>query len=162
MLIFLFGYPGVGKNFIGQLLEEKYGFYFYDADLDGTEAMKQAIAEHRLFTDEMRDEYYRIVIDRIRELRKKHPKLVIAQGLAKNKHRAWFREAFPGMKFLWVDCDEALMINRLKQRTAPIVITEDYALMVKSIFETPDFDCPKIENNSNKEMLLKKLELVVK
>ena len=32
MIIYLYGLPAVGKNFIGELLKERYGFYFQDAD----------------------------------------------------------------------------------------------------------------------------------
>lgn len=160
MLLFLFGLPGVGKNFVGELLQQHAGFYFYDADLDGTTAMKQAIAEGRLFTDAMRDEYYTIVIERIRELQKLHPHIVAAQGLSKNRHREWFHQAFPEMQFCWVQANESLMVERLQRRKSSVIITPSYALLVKTAFEEPNFPHYVIENNQGEQELIPQLEKI--
>ena len=55
MIFFLFGLLGAGKNFVGKLFAEEFDFTFYDADQDLTAAIKEAIADHREFTEQMRD-----------------------------------------------------------------------------------------------------------
>ncbi|MBU1203208.1 hypothetical protein KKH39_04180 [Patescibacteria group bacterium] len=34
MIIFLFGQPGAGKNFVGDVIAKNFDFYHYDADSD--------------------------------------------------------------------------------------------------------------------------------
>jgi hypothetical protein len=52
---------------------EYYNYYFYDADVDLTPAMRQAIAQQQTYTQAMRDEYFAIVIDK----EKDRPKLTL-------------------------------------------------------------------------------------
>jgi gluconokinase len=161
MLIFLFGLPGVGKNFVGELLQEQADCYFYDADQDITAAMKTAIKNGVLYTQAMRDDYYKIVIEHVRALQQKHARLVIAQGLSKNRHRAWFKEVFPELQFFWVQAEEELMLARLKQRKSDLVITPEYAQLVKTAFEAPDLPHQVIHNNGGKAELLAQLTGII-
>src|SRR5512133_403441 len=116
MIIFLFGLLGCGKNYVGKILEE-FGLHFYDADQDLTPPMKSAIANHQVFTDQMRDEYFDIVICKVAELQNNHRDLVVAQALFKNKHRWKILNAFPDARFLWVQCAPELISDRLAART---------------------------------------------
>ena len=34
MFLYLFGLPAAGKNYVGQVLAEEFGYTFYDGDLD--------------------------------------------------------------------------------------------------------------------------------
>ncbi len=67
-LLYLFGLPAAGKNFVGTVLADTFGYTFYDGDLDLPKAMREAVRDGRPFTDEMRDEFYATIIDRIGEL----------------------------------------------------------------------------------------------
>jgi hypothetical protein len=72
---------------VARLVRQEFGFHVYDADVDLTPEMKLAISEHRVFTDDMRDRYFEIVLRRIAELRKVPRNVIVAQGLFKNRNR---------------------------------------------------------------------------
>src|ERR1041384_2177923 len=116
MIFFLFGLLGAGKNFVGKIFAEEFGFNFYDADRDLTPAMTAAIANHRKFSEQMRDEYFEIVISRIAQLKEDHEKLVVAQALFKNRNRAQISTHFPEIRFVWVQADKEVVAHRLRER----------------------------------------------
>ncbi len=58
MLLIVFGLPGAGKTYVGKLLKDEFGFYFYDGDRDLTDEMRQALKEKKLFNDSMRDVFF--------------------------------------------------------------------------------------------------------
>jgi len=67
-LIILFGLPGTGKTYVGKIFEKYFDYHFYDGDNDLTEEMKEAIKVQRVFTDKMRDAYFKILISKIQDL----------------------------------------------------------------------------------------------
>ncbi len=85
-ILFLFGLSGAGKTFCGHLLSDRLGYFCYDLDRDCTPAMQEAIALGRPFTEEMRDEFFKIVCRRIEELKGEHSKLVVMQAAYKERH----------------------------------------------------------------------------
>ena len=50
MLIYLYGLPGAGKNFIGEVYKNKFNFYFKDADEYLPEKMKNKLKKVEHFT----------------------------------------------------------------------------------------------------------------
>jgi gluconokinase len=48
MLLILFGLPGSGKNFVGRILQEDFGFLFHDADDDLPDEMREAIQSQQI------------------------------------------------------------------------------------------------------------------
>ena len=150
MIIFLFGLLGVGKNFVGKIFADEFGFTFYDADQDLTATMKEAIASHREFTEQMRDEYFEIVIGKIAELKKTHKRLAIAQALFKNRHRQRILLHFPEIQFVWVQADEQLTRKRLKARNYHPA-GKSYGDLVNKLFEIPNIPYGVLINNMRKE-----------
>jgi shikimate kinase len=51
LLIILFGLSGSGKNYVGRILRDDFGFLFYDADTDLTPEMQDAIKRQMLIPD---------------------------------------------------------------------------------------------------------------
>lgn len=43
MLLILFGLPGCGKNYVGEILQSSFGFYFYDGDDALTDDMRDCL-----------------------------------------------------------------------------------------------------------------------
>lgn len=160
MIFFLFGMLGAGKNFVGRVFADEFGFTFYDADQDLTPAMKEAIADHEVFTEQMRNEYFETVIGRIAELKKNHKQLVIAQALFKNRHRQQILFHFPEIKLVWVQADEQLIWRRLEVRKAHPA-SKSYGEMVNKLFEIPNIPHEVLVNNRGKEEVVEKIAIVV-
>ncbi len=80
MLIYLFGLPAAGKNYVGEVLAEEFGYTFYDGDLDLTPEMRDAVREGRPFTEVMRDRFYAVLVGRLAALRPAHPDLAFLPG----------------------------------------------------------------------------------
>ena len=157
MMIFLFGKLGGGKNFVGRILEEEFGFEFYDADEDLTDAMKQAIRNHQEITDDLRDEFIKIVINRVAEKLSRTDRLAVAQALFRNKHRHQVLECFPSTRFVWVWADDRIMYSRLSRRSGHIA-SKAYGEMINRNFETPDLPCTVIYNNAGREEIITQLK----
>jgi gluconate kinase len=160
MIIFLFGLLGCGKNYVGKLFEE-FGFHLYDADQDLTRRMKSAIAHQQVFTEQMRDEYFKIVIRKVAELQKSRRDLVVAQALFKNKHRRKILNAFPDAKFIWVQCAPELISDRLTARVNHIA-GKSYGELVNSHFEIPTIPCEVLMNNNGREEVLEQIKSLLK
>ena len=160
MIVVLFGLLGCGKNYVGKIFEE-LEFYLYDADQDLTPMMKRAIADHKVFTDQMRDEYFDIVISKIIELKKNHRDLVIAQALFKNKHRRKILKTFPEARFIWIQCTPELISARLTAR-ANHIAGKSYGELVNNHFEIPDIPFEILMNNDGRQEVLKQIESLMK
>jgi len=150
MIFFLFGLLGAGKNYVGRVFADEFGYTFYDADEDLTPAMKGAIAYQTEFTEHMRDEYFEIVIGRMAELRQNHKKLVISQALFKNRHRQRILAHFPGIKFVWVQSDEQLIGKRLSARKDHPA-DRSYGELVNRLFEGPCIPHEILVNNGGRQ-----------
>ena len=160
MIVVLFGLLGCGKNYVGKIFEE-FGFHLYDADKDLTPRMKRAIAKQQAFTEQMRDEYFEIVIRKVAELQKSHKDLVVAQALFKNKHRRKILNAFPDATFIWVQCAPELISDRLTAR-ANHIAGKNYGELVNRHFEIPTIACEVLLNNDGREEVLEQIKSMLK
>jgi gluconokinase len=152
MQIILFGLSGSGKNFIGEILQKHFNFYFWDADTALPAPMRECIAEKRPFTQEMRDSFTRIMIANIAELKKTHKKLAIAQALYKEKNRLEIQAAFPAIELLHVTADLENIIARLTYGNN--AIDAKYAKMISVNFEKPVLMHHVIDNNSDADAII--------
>ena len=135
MLLYLFGLPAAGKNYVGRVLAEAFGYTFYDGDLDLTPEMRDAVREERPFTDTMRDRYYAVLVERIADLRAEHPALAFCQATFKERHRRLIAAAFPDVVFVLVAADEATRLARLAGGNNPVTVA--YARQIAAFFEPP-------------------------
>lgn len=157
-LIVFFGKTGAGKNYVAEVFAKEFGFYFYDADLDLTAEMKEAIAVGLVFTDAMRDRYFEVIIEKIQELFGSHTQIVLAQGLFKNKQRRELLKAFPFAEFIWVDAADHFIERRIVERNSSVTL--EYARKINHIFEEPNFYCEKIINHNGSEELLNEVRKI--
>lgn len=130
-LIYLFGLPGAGKNFVGEMLRDEWGMQFADADEWLLDDMKQSLARGEGFTPEQRDRYYASVAARIGQLKAAvtvpstdHPGgisstptqgLAIAQATFKTQHRRLVAAAHPEVQLWWVRAAESDRMMRLQK-----------------------------------------------
>ncbi len=150
-LIYLFGLPGAGKNFVGEMLRDEWGMQFADADEWLLEDMKQSLARGEGFTPEQRDRYYASVAARIGQLKAAVPEpaadhpggegflpvrgLAVAQATFKAQHRRLVAAAHPEVQLWWVRAVESDRIDRL-QRGGNRVDTE-LGRKMRADFEAP-------------------------
>jgi gluconate kinase len=160
MLIILFGPAGSGKNFIGDILAQDYGFYFWDADSALTPEMKQAIHHHQPFTDIMRDELTQSIIKEASQLKNHYPHLVISQALYKEKNRQQLLSAFNQAKFIYVTTDKKIMEQRIGARQNEV--SQEYAKIISQYFEEPKTPAFIIYNNSDVSNIKKQLDAFFK
>lgn len=155
-IVFLFGVAGAGKNWVAERIRDRFGYYFYDADIDLTPAMREAIERKTLFTDAMREEFFAVIARRIAELSAIHPKLVVAQAAYREKNRLFLAHSLPKLKLVWVRAPDALIVERLQLRGDGI--TPEYAAQIYRNFEPPDRSIPIIENDGGEQRVFEQLE----
>lgn len=153
--IYLFGLPAAGKNFAGRVLEEEFGYTFYDGDNDLTQEMRDAVRDGRPFTDPMRDRYYALLADRIAVLRDRHPRLAFCQATFKEKHRELMWARYPDVVFVLVEATPAVRVSRLARGGNPVTV--DYAQRIDSLFEQPSQPHFVIANNDGREDVVRQL-----
>lgn len=157
-LVVVFGIPGVGKSYVGRIIESDFGYYCYDADEDLTEEMIASIKQEQVFTASMRQHYFDLVIAKTKELLKKYPNVVITQALIKEQNRHQLLAELPTAKFIHVTADDAVINQRLQTRNNWISIA--FANKIRAIFEEPRIAHFKIDNNSDKQHVKDQLEFV--
>lgn len=152
MLLVLFGLPAAGKTYVGKLLQDEFGFFFYDGDADLTKDMKKAIKDKTVFTDDMRDVFFQNLIKSVRKQYKKHNKLVIAQAFIKEKYRKQFLQHFPDAVFILVQTEKKIRERRLSQRND---LDLAYAQKMVALFEKSDIKHLTLGNNEDGKTALK-------
>jgi len=146
--VILFGLPGTGKTYVGKIFEKYFHYHFYDGDRDLTPDMKSAIKTKTVFTDQMRNVFFKILIDKIKALVKKHKRLVIAQTFIKEKYRLQLIKVIPKTKFILVETKREIRERRLKDRV-DYPLDLEYARKMEVNFEKPAIDHSSISNNTN-------------
>jgi gluconokinase len=160
-LVVLFGLPGAGKTFIGKLLQKEFGFYFYEGDNDMPQELKDAIVNETV-TDRMRNNFFTVLISRIKALQNTHNKVVLSQTFIKEKYRRQFLAAFPQAKFIYIDAETSLRESRLLHRDRFRLSLEKWQKM-SAIFEKPQIKHETIQNNNEgEETLRKQLQLLLR
>lgn len=155
MLIYLFGLPAAGKNYVGRILAEEFDYTFYDGDLDLTPEMRDAVREERPFTDAMRDRFYGLLIDRIGILIEEYPELAFCQATFKERHRERITAAFPDVVFVLVEAEEHVRMERLTRGGNPVTV--DYARQIAGFFERPRHPHFIITNNEGRKDVVRQL-----
>lgn len=159
MFFYIFGLPAAGKNYVGQVLAEEFGYTFYDGDLDLTPELKEAVRIQQPFTDDMRDRFYDHLIGRIADLRNVYVNLAFGQATFKERHRQAIAAAFPDVVFLLVEAAEDIRMARLREGNS--AVTVDYARRIASFFEPPEHDHCVIENNAGRGEVVDQLTQLI-
>lgn len=157
---FLFGLSGSGKSYAGDLIARARGWSVYHADDDITPAMEQALATAQPFTDAMRDEYFVLLADRIRARQAQagpDQPLIVTQGAYKQRSREFLQKQVPGLALVWIDAPDALIVQRLRLRSAGI--TQESAAALQQDFECPSPDSLRIVNDGGEEHILAQFEV---
>jgi len=135
MLLILFGLPGAGKSYAGEILRDQFGFHFHESDEDIPEDYRRLVMAGQMVPEERRDDYHRHLLDRLAGLAAVHPRLAVAVPLLRQKHRDWIRERFPLAQFILVQCAPDCWVARLAGRTH--TVSPDYARKILPLYEPP-------------------------
>ncbi|MEK7623153.1 MAG: AAA family ATPase [Patescibacteria group bacterium] len=160
MLVFLFGYPGVGKNYVGEILRNDFNFFFYDGDSDLGSEIETAIREGKLFSDQQRDEFFHRLITSTKKASCEHQNVVVSQTLAKNKSQKAMSEKFPDAVFIRIVVPMEIIRKRLKNRKDHLVPLE-YAEKVFKYFEEPEIQHEVLHNDGDKEKIRTQLNKIL-
>ncbi len=154
-LIVLFGLPGTGKTYVGKVFEKYFNHYFYDGDIDLTPEMKEAIKTKTVFTDQMRDKFFKILINKIYHLSSTIDHLVVAQTFIKEKYRLELLKKIPQAKFILVETKKEIREKRLIERVN-YPLNLEYARIMEENFEKPLISHLKIINDGDGDESIKK------
>lgn len=162
-LIILFGLPGAGKSYVGNIFKEYFGFYFYNGDRELSEKMKMAIKNKLPFTGVMRNAFFNRLINKINFLGRKHKKLVIAQTYIKEKYRQQVINSFSEAKFILIKTDDSIRELRLSQRKL-VPLDREYARQMCINFEAAKIKYFTLDNDreGKKDLITQIRSLLVK
>lgn len=160
VLLILFGLPGVGKNYVGRILAEDYGFYFRDADDDLPDDMRETIIRHEIATDDMRDRHLANIMARIRLLQPDNPRLVVGGAFFKERNRLSLLVEFPQAQFVLLETKPDLLRTRLEMRQNHLA-DWSYAEKIFTVFERPHHPYVVLHNNAGREQVKTQLEAIL-
>lgn len=163
MIVFLFGLPGVGKTYIGQLLQRERGACFWDGDEALTDEMKLAVRNEQPFSRAMTAELTSTIIHKIEELQKNNGLIIVSQAMLRESDRQMFRERFDNIRFIYVHCDLDQVSQRIAQRAN--FVTVSYFEKLTVAFEPHRQEAetyPAIENyNKTDDQLIEAFEEIL-
>ncbi len=159
MIFLLFGKPGAGKNFVGDVISKNFDFYHYDADKDLPDYLIKKIKTNQLATDEERMDFYNIVIDKINFLKKTQQNIVVSQATIKEKFRQLLIDKFPEIKFVYVRADSDIAAKRLLKRKH--FVSKKYADDLEALFEEPRLEHFILNNNYGKKEIIDQFKKIL-
>jgi gluconokinase len=152
MFVIFYGATGVGKNYVGKLFAETYNCKFYDADLSLTEEMKACINIKKPFTQEMRNEFFSIVIDKIKTIKKNYKNIVLVQAISQEINRKQIQEEFPNAHFCCIETSLTVQMENIRMRGNQV--DEEYARSLNRIQQVASNGHFIIINNQRKNLHL--------
>ncbi|WP_298623850.1 AAA family ATPase [uncultured Legionella sp.] len=157
MIVFLFGLPGVGKTYIGQLLQKELGACYWDADEALTEEMKLAVRNEQAFSRTMTTELASTIIEKMKLLEQNNEFIIVSQAMLRETDRHLFREQFSDLHFIYIRCERDHTSQRIAQRAD--FVTVSYFEKLTAAFEPHRKDAetyPIIDNyKKTDEQLIK-------
>lgn len=154
-IVVLFGLPGAGKTFAGNVLKKYFNFYHHDGDIDLPDNMKRAIRTQTVITDSLRDIFFQKIIQSTKRLKAKYENIVVTQTFIKEKYRKLFFREFPKARFILIQTAAALREIRLLQRKNYPLNLEYVRKMCRN-FDPPQIKHSVINNASAGDKSIKK------
>lgn len=163
MIVFLFGLPGVGKTYLGKLLQRKLGAYYWDGDEALTTEMRLAVKNEQPFSATMTEDLSNTIIGTINTLKQSHSLIIVSQAMLLESDRQMFREHFEDISFIYIKCDLEHARQRIVQRAD--FVTESYFNKLVAAFEPHRTDAeayPSIDNyNKSDEQLIREFNSIL-
>jgi gluconokinase len=110
--IIVMGVSGCGKSLVGSRLARALALPFFDADDFHSQANINKMSSGIALTDTDRTEW----LEDLAALLRREPKLVLACSALKKRYRDHFRQAVPGLTFVYLQGDQDTIAARLIHR----------------------------------------------
>ena len=153
MIIYLYGLPAVGKNYIGKLISEKYNYYFKDGDDYLPTNMKNKLKNKIHFTLNEVREYHYIIARKLKELSYCYNNIVISQASLFKEFRNIIRKENNSVVFVNIVSEMKTILKRIESRKG--YVTKDYAIHLKKYLQVDSSDYI-LENNLDDNNVLEK------
>lgn len=142
MIVFVTGLVGTGKSSVAKLLADAFSILHYDVDEVKKEIyphepdFEYRIREGIPFPEETRLKVYQKVVADIQHLAKSHRHLIVEECLHLKRLRKVLLDAaetyFGGYVIVWVKADEAVILDRLRNKERKDHILTDPLKMYRS------------------------------
>ena len=116
-MVVIAGVAGSGKTTVGRALAERLHWTFYDADDLHTAENRDRMQRGWPLDDARREPWLRRVRAVIEWALSEGAGAVIACSALKARYRAVLSEGLGGVRFVFLDADRTLLLERLSQRT---------------------------------------------
>lgn len=147
MIYVLFGPPGVGKTYVGNLLSKKIGIQLFDADVIIDKNIKEKIINGS-YNQVDRDRFVQDLNKKV-DILSKNNDLIVAEAFTKQKNREEFVEKFPDSLMIYVVATKKIakkrIISRLKMQNH--VIQPNNFDHMWTEFDLPEISHEVINNN---------------
>lgn len=154
-IVFVFGLPGAGKNYVVDLLARTRGFHAHDGDDEIDAEMHAHIRRGDIIPDRLREGHYARIIANVRQLARQHPRIAVCQAMSREAMRQKLRAAFPQAVFLRVVAPPAVREARLHRRSH--FVSPAYARKIEAMYEFVRIPHRDIVNDGDDAKLLRQL-----
>ena len=114
--IVIMGVSACGKSTFGKLLAERLGADFVDGDDLHPECNIRKMASGIALDDVDRQPWLESIRDLVRQVASQERRLVIACSALKRAYRDLIRQGDPQVRFIFLDVEKALILNRIRAR----------------------------------------------
>jgi len=118
--VVVMGPAGSGKTTVGEALTRRLGWRFLEGDSFHTAANVAKMAAGMPLTDGDRAPWLARIAEELRAAENRGERVVLACSALKEKYRDVLRVA-PGVRFVFLKADEALLLDRLNRRKGHFV-----------------------------------------
>lgn len=160
MFIIIFGLPGAGKSYLGNVLQKTFGFFHYDGDDALPIGMKKKLLKGERITNRQRSIFFNKLMQQVKKIVVQSRDTAVSQTFIKEQYRLRFAKNFPNATFLLIRADTLIREKRLAQRkTFPLKKVYQHAMSL--MFERPRIAHLTINNNaSGKKMLIAQMKTI--
>jgi gluconate kinase len=161
MLFIIFGLPGAGKSYLGNVLQKTFGFFHYDGDDALPMNMKKILIKGERITNRQRSIFFNKLLQQIKKISAYHKRIAVSQTFIKEQYRLLFAKHFPKITFLLIHTDTLIREKRLARRKI-FPLKKRYQHTMSLMFEPPRIAHLIINNNApGKKMLITQLQTIL-
>lgn len=143
----LFGLPGSGKDFVGKIFRDSFGYVFCEGDQSFTDGMREYLSQGKVVTPKIKREYLDVLMNKIRILRSEYSNVIVTDALFNESERQLLAENFPDAKFVLIETTQEIRERRIDQRVQ--IAKKEFSKASRSFFEPPKLPHEKILNISD-------------